>query len=99
MEDKTVICKTGINLEKLGGIRKEEGLLIPNEVLKGQNNANIYFDVKVGKPDKFGNPIAITLPQTKEQVEAKETRKYINTGGGMIVYTTSMDFFLTKKPR
>ena len=97
MDTKAVYAKTGINLTKLGGVRQEGGIFIPDATLKGKDKTNIYFDVKVGPLDNYGQPVAITLAQNQEEWEAKAEKKFISTSKPRISWTNSKDFNVTPR--
>lgn len=60
-----------------------------SKVVSKDKNGNPFKDGKkfynltvtvFDEPDKFGNNVSVTEPQTKEQREAKEPKKYLGNG-------------------
>lgn len=61
------------------------GALI-NFSLKQEDGTYKYYTASINDElDKFGNNVAITLQQTKEQREAKEKKVYV--GNGKVAWT------------
>jgi hypothetical protein len=61
------------------------GALI-NFSLKQEDGTYKYYTASINDQlDKFGNNVAITLQQTKEQREAKEKKVYV--GNGKVAWT------------
>lgn len=61
------------------------GALI-NFSIKGPDGKYINYTASINDElDKFGNNVAITLQQTKEQREAKEKKVYV--GNGKVAWT------------
>lgn len=57
-----------------------------NFSLKQEDGTYKYYTASINDQlDKFGNNVAITLQQTKEQREAKEKRVYV--GNGKVAWT------------
>jgi len=59
---------------------------ILNFSLKQEDGTYKYYTASINDQlDKFGNNVAITLQQTKEQREAKEKKVYV--GNGKVAWT------------
>lgn len=59
---------------------------ILNFSLKQEDGTYKYYTASINDElDKFGNNVAITLQQTKEQREAKEKKVYV--GNGKVAWT------------
>lgn len=59
---------------------------ILNFSIKGTDGKYINYTASINDElDKFGNNVAITLQQTKEQREAKEKKVYV--GNGKVAWT------------
>ena len=57
-----------------------------NFSLKQEDGTYKYYTASINDQlDKFGNNVAITLQQTKEQREAKEKKVYV--GNGKVAWT------------
>tara|TARA_R100000656_G_scaffold109660_2_gene81680 strand:+ start:567 stop:857 length:291 start_codon:yes stop_codon:yes gene_type:complete len=72
----SVLIKASINVAKL-----------PKEkFIKGKDGAVYYnLTVSVGDETRFGNNVAITDSQTKEEREAKKPKNYL--GNGRVIWT------------
>lgn len=71
------------------------GALI-NFSLKQEDGTYKYYTASINDElDKFGNNVAITLQQTKEQREAKEKKVYV--GNGKVAWTNGKIEVAAKK--
>lgn len=69
---------------------------ILNFSLKQEDGTYKYYTASINDElDKFGNNVAITLQQTKEQREAKEKKVYV--GNGKVAWTNGKIEVATKK--
>lgn len=69
---------------------------ILNFGIKQEDGTYKYYTASINDElDKFGNNVAITLQQTKEQREAKEKKVYV--GNGKVAWTNGKIEVATKK--
>ncbi len=69
---------------------------ILNFSMKQEDGTYKYYTASINdEQDKYGNNVAITLQQTKEQREAKEKRVYV--GNGKVAWTNGKIEVATKK--
>ena len=69
---------------------------ILNFGIKQEDGTYKYYTASINDElDKFGNNVAITLQQTKEQREAKEKKVYV--GNGKVAWTNGKIEVVTKK--
>jgi hypothetical protein len=69
---------------------------ILNFGIKQEDGTYKYYTASINDQlDKFGNNVAITLQQTKEQREAKEKKVYV--GNGKVAWTNGKIEVATKK--
>ena len=67
-----------------------------NFSIKGADGKYINYTASINDElDKYGNNVAITLQQTKEQREAKEKKVYV--GNGKVAWTNGKIEVATKK--
>ena len=67
------------------------------KLIKGEKGTYYNFDVIVNdKPDNYGNNVAITDKQTKEERTAKEKKVYL--GNGKVVWQKEAEKSVEEKP-
>lgn len=69
-----------------------------SKIVQGKNGAKYYnVDIIVNdKPDNYGNNVAITDKQTKEERTAKEKKVYL--GNGKVVWQKDAEKSVEEKP-
>ena len=62
--------------------------LVPKKDENGKEKKKIKMDFSIFEEGNFGNNVSFMIPQTKEQRENGETKKYISNGK---IYSTSQE--------